>query len=132
MYINLAYYDKTHIKIFWLKFELRWFLVGQLAKLFITLAFSINFKSQIENKVSDYRLLWASRLYFLLEIGLLFHSRFSNSVLSLMENILFKFIAVILVWWSKFCCCFFFFGIQDLDKCTCILIFFLVTFCVLL
>ena len=84
IYTNLAYYEKTDIKIVWSKFELKWSLVGQLSKLFMTLTFSIKFRSQIEDKVSDYRLLWATRLYFMLKIGLLFHSRFSNSVLSLM------------------------------------------------
>jgi hypothetical protein len=39
-------------------------IVGQLSKLFVTLSFSINFRSQIENQVSDYRLLEASSFIF--------------------------------------------------------------------
>ena len=41
-------------------FELTWSLVGLLSKLFMTLLFSINFRSQIENQLTDYRLLGAS------------------------------------------------------------------------
>ena len=42
------------------KFELKWSLVDQLSKLFVPLPISINFRGQIENQVSDYRLLGAS------------------------------------------------------------------------
>jgi hypothetical protein len=42
------------------KFELIWSLLGEFSKLFVTLPFSISFRSQIENQMSDYRLLWAS------------------------------------------------------------------------
>jgi hypothetical protein len=35
-------------------------LVGQLSKIFVTLPITINFRSQIENQVSDYRLMGAS------------------------------------------------------------------------
>jgi len=34
--------------------------VGQLSKLFVTFPFSINYRSQIENQVSNYKLLGAS------------------------------------------------------------------------
>ena len=44
------------------KFELKWSLFCQLSKLFVTLPFSISLRSQIENQVSDYRLLWASSI----------------------------------------------------------------------
>ena len=36
------------------------FGVFELLKLFVTLLFSINFRNQIENQVSDYRLMGAS------------------------------------------------------------------------
>ena len=44
------------------KFELKWYVVGPLLKLCVTLPFSINFRSKIENQVSDYMLLWGSSL----------------------------------------------------------------------
>jgi hypothetical protein len=42
------------------KFELKWALVGELSKLFVTLPFSLSFRSQIENQVSNCKLLRAS------------------------------------------------------------------------
>ena len=44
------------------KFELKWSFGGPLSKLCITPPFSINFRCQIENQVSDYRLLGVSSL----------------------------------------------------------------------
>jgi hypothetical protein len=38
------------------------YFVDQISKLFATLPFYMNFKGQIENQVSDYRLLGASSL----------------------------------------------------------------------
>jgi hypothetical protein len=46
------------------KFELKWSLGGPLSKLCVTPPFSINFRCQIENQVSDYRLLGASSFFF--------------------------------------------------------------------
>ena len=55
-------WDKNHIKIFcseiWVKVIFGW----PLTKLCVTSPFSINFRCQIENQVSDYRLLGASSL----------------------------------------------------------------------
>jgi hypothetical protein len=45
------------------KFELKWSFGGPLSKLCVTPAFSINFRCQIKNQVSDYRLLGASSLH---------------------------------------------------------------------
>jgi hypothetical protein len=45
-------------------FELKWSLDGKLAKLFVTLPFSLNFRSQSENQVSDYRFLGGSSFSF--------------------------------------------------------------------
>ena len=42
------------------KFELKVSLDGELSKLFVTLPFSMNYRSQIENQVNYYRLLEAS------------------------------------------------------------------------
>jgi hypothetical protein len=50
----------NYIKSFPQKFELKLSLGGPLSKLFVTPPFSINFICQIENQVSDYRLLGAS------------------------------------------------------------------------
>ena len=47
-------------KSFAQKFELKWSLGGLLSKWCVTPPFSINFRCQIENQVSDYRLLGAS------------------------------------------------------------------------
>ena len=44
------------------KFELKWSSDGPLSKLCVTPPFSINFRCQIENQVSDYRHLEASSL----------------------------------------------------------------------
>ena len=41
-------------------FELIWSLLGGLSKLFVILPFSTNFRSQIENQMSDYGLMGAS------------------------------------------------------------------------
>jgi hypothetical protein len=38
-------------------------LVGEPVKLFVTIPFSINFRSQIENQVSYYILMWASSFF---------------------------------------------------------------------
>ena len=46
------------------KFELKWSFGGPLSKLCVTPPFSINFRCQIKNQVSDYRLLWASSLFY--------------------------------------------------------------------
>jgi hypothetical protein len=43
---------------------LKWSLGGPLSKLCLTPPFSINFRCQIENQVSDYRLLGASSFSF--------------------------------------------------------------------
>jgi hypothetical protein len=51
------YEIKITSKSFALKFELKWSLGGPLSKLCVTPPFSINFRCQIENQVSDYRLL---------------------------------------------------------------------------
>ena len=53
---------KNHIKFSTQKFELKWSLVGELSKLFVTLPYSINFRSKIENQISDYRLLGTSSI----------------------------------------------------------------------
>jgi hypothetical protein len=47
-------------KSFAQKFELKWSLGGPLSKLCVKPPFSINFRCQIENQVSDYRLMGAS------------------------------------------------------------------------
>jgi hypothetical protein len=47
-------------KSFAQKFELKWSLGGPLSKLCVIPPFSINFRCQTENQVSDYRLLGAS------------------------------------------------------------------------
>jgi hypothetical protein len=55
------YYEiKITSKSFAQKFELKWSLGGPLSKLCVPPPFSINFRCQIENQVSDYRLLGAS------------------------------------------------------------------------
>jgi hypothetical protein len=46
------------------KFELKWSFGGPLSKLCVTPPFSINFRCQIKNQVSDYRLLGASSFMF--------------------------------------------------------------------
>jgi hypothetical protein len=51
---------KITSKSFAQKFELKCSLGGPLSKLCVTPPFSINFRCQIENQVSDYRLLGAS------------------------------------------------------------------------
>jgi hypothetical protein len=56
---------KITSKSFAQKFELKWSLGGPLSKLCVTAPFSINFRCQIENQVSDYRLLGASSLGYL-------------------------------------------------------------------
>ena len=43
---------------------MKWSLGGPLSKLCVTPPFSINFRCQIENQVSDYRILGASRFIF--------------------------------------------------------------------
>ena len=48
--------SKSFAKIF----ELKWSLVGQLSKLFVTLPFSINFRSKLKTWLSDYMLMRAS------------------------------------------------------------------------
>jgi hypothetical protein len=61
VYSVWEYYEiKITSKSFAQKFELKWSLGGPLSKLCVTPPFSINFRCQIENKVSDYRLLGAS------------------------------------------------------------------------
>jgi hypothetical protein len=52
-------------KSFAQKFELKWSLGGPLSKLRVTPPFSINFRCQIENQVSDYRLLGASSYHYM-------------------------------------------------------------------
>ena len=55
------YYEiKITSKSFAQKFELKGSLGGPLSKLCVTPPFSINFRCQIENQVSDYKLLGAS------------------------------------------------------------------------
>ena len=46
---------------------MKWSLGGPLSKLCVTLPFSINFRCQIENQVSDYRLLGASSFYSIMK-----------------------------------------------------------------
>jgi hypothetical protein len=57
----ISYQNNYEIKItsksFPQKFELKWTLGGPLSKLCVTPPFSINFRCQIENQESDYRLL---------------------------------------------------------------------------
>jgi hypothetical protein len=63
VYSVKEYYEiKITSKSFAQKFELKWSLGGPLSKLCVTPPFSINFRCQIENQVSDYRLLGASSL----------------------------------------------------------------------
>jgi len=50
-------------------------LDGQLSKLFVTLAFSINFRSQIENQARDYMLLGASRSFSFFVASICFYTR---------------------------------------------------------
>jgi hypothetical protein len=57
-------------KSFALKFELKRSLGGPLSKLRATPPFSINFRCQIKNQVSDYRLLWASSFSGLMMLNL--------------------------------------------------------------
>jgi hypothetical protein len=52
--------------------QLKWSFGGPLSKLCVTPPFAINFRCQIKNQVSDYRLLWASSLHV---ITLLFDIR---------------------------------------------------------
>jgi hypothetical protein len=70
-WINIVY--------FFYLFELKWFLGSPLSKLCVTPPFSINFRCQIENQVSDYRLLGASSLLFILCIRSLTESNSYNS-----------------------------------------------------
>ena len=51
---------KITSKSFAQKFELKWSLGGPLSKLCVTPPFPINFRCQIENQASDYRLMGAS------------------------------------------------------------------------
>ena len=61
VYSVQEYYEiKITSKSFAQKFELKLSLGGPLSKLCVTLPFSINFRYQIENQVSDYRVLGAS------------------------------------------------------------------------
>jgi hypothetical protein len=53
---------KITSKSFAQEFELKWSLGGPLSKLCVTPPFSINFRWQFENQVSDYRLLGAFSL----------------------------------------------------------------------
>jgi hypothetical protein len=65
--ITPEYYEiKITSKSFAQKFELKWTLGGPLSKLCVIPPFSINFRCQIENQVSNYRLLGASSLYVLI------------------------------------------------------------------
>jgi hypothetical protein len=61
--LNYSVYYEIRItsKSFAQKFELKCSLDGPLSKLCVTPPFSINFRCQIENQVSDYRLLGASK-----------------------------------------------------------------------
>ena len=66
VYSVWEYYEiKITSKSFAQKFQLKWSLGGPLSKLCVTPPFSINFRCQIENQVSDYRLLGASSLGYL-------------------------------------------------------------------
>jgi hypothetical protein len=59
------YHSPTPLSPQWwggVTFELKLSLGGPLSKLCVTLPFSINFRCQIENQVSDYRFLGASSL----------------------------------------------------------------------
>jgi hypothetical protein len=61
VYSILEYYEiKITSKSFAQKFELKRSLGGPLSKLCVTPPFSINFRCQIENQMSEYRLLGAS------------------------------------------------------------------------
>ena len=63
VYSVQKYYEiKITSKSFAQKFEFKRSLGGPLSKLCVTPPFSINFRCQIENQVSDYRLLGASSL----------------------------------------------------------------------
>ena len=63
VYSVWEYYEiKITSKSFAQKFELKCSLGGPLSKLCATPLVSINFRCQIENQVSDYRLLGASSL----------------------------------------------------------------------
>ena len=55
---------KITSKSFAQKFELKWSLGGPLSKLCVAPPFSINFRCQIENQVSDYRLLGAFSFFW--------------------------------------------------------------------
>ena len=61
---------KNHIKIFCSKIWAE-MINGQLSKLFVTLSFSKNFRNQIENRVSDYKLLGASSLLYTKSLALI-------------------------------------------------------------
>ena len=64
VYSVKEYYEiKITSKSFAQKFELKWSLGCPLSKLCVTPPFSINFRCQIENQVSDYRLLGASSFF---------------------------------------------------------------------
>ena len=62
----MSFYEiKITSKSFAQKFELKWSSGGPLSKLCETPPFSINFRCQIENQVSDYRLLGASSIHWI-------------------------------------------------------------------
>ena len=70
VYSVLEYYEiKITSKSFPQKFEVKWSLGGPLSKLCVAPQFSINFRCQIENQVSDYRLLRASIFVAVAEIA---------------------------------------------------------------
>ena len=86
VYSVLEYYViKITSKSFALKFELKWSLGGPLCKLRATPPFSINFRCQIENQVSDYRLLGASSFitFFFLILFVLYFKNYKRKMLSL-------------------------------------------------
>jgi hypothetical protein len=66
VYSIKEYYEiKITSKSFAQKVELKWSLGGPCSKLCVAPPFSINFRCQIENQVSVYRLLGASSLLYL-------------------------------------------------------------------
>jgi hypothetical protein len=68
------------------KFELKWSLDGPLSKLCVTPPFSINFRCQIENQVSDYRHLGASSLVNLSSFWFVIKQKLTTKEISIFSN----------------------------------------------